>query len=282
MISRSNKINRSGRIFAIISVLLLMLMFVSAFCSCNNNKVPGPDTSSGESSEAPEVTESQTDKPDDTPEMQLKASEIAKFRLVRQEKATDEVKNAVNTLYGAINEKFSVQIEYKDDFTRDDVPQLKEAEYEIIVGNCARKACEEVYANYKLNDYGCVIYGTKLLIGGLTDEGTIKAINYFVENVINKFSAGGGDVVFDNGMKYILKASYPVENIKINGTDIGEYSIVYPAKGTLSEKTIAEDLRNIIAERCGTYLAVKSDKEAYVFRNRYRKCQRSKGNKKYA
>lgn len=264
MISRSNKINRSGRIFAIISVLLLMLMFVSAFCSCNNNKVPGPDTSSGESSEATEVTESQTDKPDDTPEMQLKASEIAKFRLVRQEKATDEVKNAVNTLYGAINEKFSVQIEYKDDFTRDDVPQLKEAEYEIIVGNCARKACEEVYANYKLNDYGCVIYGTKLLIGGLTDEGTIKAINYFVENVINKFSAGGGDVVFDNGMKYILKASYPVENIKINGTDIGEYSIVYPAKGTLSEKTIAEDLRNIIAERCGTYLAVKSDKEAYV------------------
>ena len=79
MISRSNKINRSGRIFSIISVLLLMLMFVSAFCSCNNNKVPGPDTSSGESSEAPEVTESQTDKPDDTPEMQLKASEIAKF-----------------------------------------------------------------------------------------------------------------------------------------------------------------------------------------------------------
>ena len=53
MISRSNKINRSGRIFAIISVLLLMLMFVSAFCSCNNNKVPGPDTSSGESSENP-------------------------------------------------------------------------------------------------------------------------------------------------------------------------------------------------------------------------------------
>lgn len=265
MRSRSNRINRLGRIFAIITALLLMLVCISAFCSCDNNKVPGPDdeTSSGENSETPKVTESQTDKPK-APEMQLKASEIAKFRLVRQEKASEEVKNAINTLYNAINQKFSVQIEYKDDFTRDDVPQLKEAEYEIIVGNCARKACEEVYANYKLNDYGCLIYETKILIGGLTDEGTIKAINYFLENVIDKFSAGSDDVVFDNGMKYISKASYPVENIKLNGTDIGEYSIVYPAKSNLSEKAIAEDLRNVIAERCGAYLAVKSDTEAYA------------------
>ncbi len=247
-------------------VFICFILLISAsviLSSCNvKNDVPDPAVSSSETSTETDG-ESSTDIADDNG--LIKVEKMKDFRLVRPQSAGDELIKAATDFYKSITSEYSITMDFRDDFTRNDVDTLKEAEYEILIGYCDRDECREAYKDVKDKDYIFTLVGTKLIIGGKNDESTIKALEAFTEKIVSGADKNNASVFFDNVKdSFRYDAEYAVDELMINGTSVNEFAVVYPYQNKKFEKTLALQIADKISEVSGYVVEVKNDRDEYV------------------
>lgn len=199
-------------------------------------------------------TEPETTAPIEVEDKILALADLGKFVIIRNdENYMNEA--AAKYLKSCLDARFSLDLTLKSDFVTDSIPGYEEAEFEIIVGTCDRDESRSFVSEFKYNDYGYTMIGNKLVISGVTAAGTMKAVEHFVENVVNKCE---GDNFFGNAKQsYISRGEYT--DVSIGGTPISEYSIVYPRAKKNSEDKIAKLLGTFISEFSGYMLEIKTD-----------------------
>lgn len=133
--------------------------------------------------------------------------------------------------------------------------------YEILVGNTNRSESQAAI-NYLYNsgmgrymDYIICTMGKKIVINGVTDEATINAVTYFIENFVKKEGIVGG-------INYICTTPGEFENITINGTDISKFTIV---RDKSSRSWLVQEeyrkVQNKVLEKTGFLLPLREDKD---------------------
>lgn len=238
--------------FSLFLCFALICSIGSFFVSCTEDE--------GEITESTEASDSMPETERESAGMKIiSASDLSKFVIIRSDE--DYLFEAsAKTLRDAIKASFSLDLDFKSDFVTDAIPGYSEAEFEILVGPCDREESGIFASDLKYNDYGYAIVGNKLVIAGVTAAETYKAVDHFIEQVVNNRQ---GETFFDNAAQsYLFKGEYT--DLSIDGTPISEYSIVYPRGKKFSEDKIAKLLVTYISEISGYTLEVKTDAEEPV------------------
>lgn len=242
----------SIRLICLIAALTMLIPLAAYFVSCGE--------------ETPEITETEnqitTAEPEQTaaPIPDILIPDLAKYALIRPEKASEAVLDQCNTLYKKLKEKFSIA-EYKDDFYRENNPLCQIGEFEIILGKSNRPETFEFLSNLRYNDYGYAQIGNKIVIAGHSDDATISAIREFISSVVQKKDGAEG-VFYTKEYDYIKQMKYDIPSIYIGDTFVSDYRIVYPKKNSNSEKVAANMIAEAIAEISGIVVSVIHDGEA--------------------
>ena len=183
----------------------------------------------------------------------LSRDTISEYVIVYGEGIGDELKNKVGELSLKFKEKFGVAVSAKDDYFKEGVDALAIKETEILVGVTNREESQDFIGSLKSRDYGWKAINKKLVIGGVNDEMTVKALDEFISKVLSKDSAEGAFYTSDSDFTYT--AEYEMDTITVGGTDITEYTVAYN-DDVYGMQYLAELIRDAIADKCGHYLSV--------------------------
>ena len=209
------------------AVLALMTLLLAA---CNSNQNEDTDTAE------PAVT--------------IGASELSEYTVVVSEYVSDEEKAAVTDLVKKIYEKFGTMLKIVDD-------AISQSDKEILVGEVNREVTKSATADMKYDDYFLGIADGKLVVAGGSTTATAAAIQKLGEVVD---ANADSDIFFDNGVDMQdYKHSYIHEDIKINGTSVSEYTIMYTTGRTMREETLARAIRKAIVSTSGIDVNVQPD-----------------------
>lgn len=129
---------------------------------------------------------------------------------------------------------------------------------EILVGLTNRPQSKRYIKQLRTDDYGYEAIDGALQIGGHSDALCLKAINSFLE-VLEEKRISLVDV--DKTEPFSVLGDYDIDEIKLCGFNLYEYDIVYPESNAMSEKALANILRDRIAEYSGYSLRVISDRQ---------------------
>ena len=183
----------------------------------------------------------------------LSRDTISEYVIVYGEGIGDELKNKVGELSLKFKEKFGVAISAKDDYFKEGVDSLAIKETEILVGVTNREESKGFISSLKSRDYGWKAINKKLVIGGVNDEMTVKAIDEFINKVLSKDAAEGAFYTGDSD--YTFVAEYELETITVGSNDITKYSLSYN-DDVYGMQYLAELIRDSISDKCGHYLSV--------------------------
>ncbi len=228
----------------VLSVLLLMSTF--ALASCDD---ADPDRFDDLYNAISEYYDLQTDT--DAPK-----EEELKYIIVIPSKCSAAILDGAEML----SEVILRYTGYAPEVLYDSDVSYKKSVPEIVISRTDRDESLKYYKKLRIGEYGYeYTQSGSFAIGGQTEESCLLAIDCFANGIRN----GDIDLKKPQLVKpYKLDCEYDISEIKINGFELCEYSIVYPANDTLSEKALALILRDRIAEYGAYCLDVISDKEA--------------------
>ncbi len=224
-----------------IGTALLSLLLLLCLVACGTNELPETVT---------------TEAPPPEP-AQILVSDLGKYEVVRPETVTGSFNNTTLPLRDALKEKFGITT-YKDDFFKENDPAYAMGEYEILIGATNRPESQTFLVSLKRDDWGYTMIGKKIVIAGATDEGTAKALEAFLTDVVNREAMG--EVFFTPDMAFAHRETYAIDSLTIDSVSIGAFSIVYPAKSEAGEKELAQTLADRIASEVGYVITPVSDK----------------------
>lgn len=184
-------------------------------------------------------------------------SDLSKFKIVYARGSSDAVVAAAEELSSFIKTMYGVQPEVGNDLVVPGSSVYSESEYEILLGQANRTASNSFNAVLRQDDYGYTCYGTKIVISGWDDYTFQKAIDNFSTQVL--MYKKSDDRLFCSEWAKLVVGTYDIDTFKLNGTDISNYRIVYPANGTLFEDELAAKLQLAIADTSGYVLSVVTD-----------------------
>jgi hypothetical protein len=132
---------------------------------------------------------------------------------------------------------------------------------EILIGETNRPESEALYAEFNASaeplDYMIRTSGDHFVIA-LNDNAAIGAVTAFAEAFIIK---EGSAMSVSDMLDLSCVHDFPVDRFEINGHDISEFSIVYPAVYTDSEKDDIAGFRDIIYNATGAKLNIYTENE---------------------
>lgn len=232
-----------------VSLMLVVLMMLSSFalvaCDKGGNT---PGGNEGNNSEAPEASE--TEQPAVNTKVEINVANLSEYYLVRPDTQNNDIIDSVKNLFNVLQDTFGIKTKgITTDFILPGNDTYKEHEYEIVIGETNREASIAFTSELKYSEYGYAVIGNKIVIAGCSVEDTILAVDKFIADVITP-NAGKDVIVLEND-KYIQKVDFKFDTLKINGTDISEYDIVYKKTKMFQENEIAESLKDSIGRLCG-------------------------------
>ena len=248
------------KLFSLLISVILILTILSALSACKKDPQHSDDPAPSDS-----VSDSQSgsDQPAVDPGIDITVGDLRKYVLIVNETSDEEYNAQVSALYNSFNQCFGGFFELKSDYIVEGSDYYKEGELEVLIGSCNRRAYEEIQKekNIRINDTGYAVYGKKIIIFGTTAEAVGESVKLFTENILSKVSDDDTAVVINSVSDFVLnRATYSVDDFKLNGHPISDYLIVYPSENRQNERGIAEWLRQYISDNCGIKLKVISDK----------------------
>ena len=176
------------------------------------------------------------------------------YRIIRPDNDSTMFKQA-DIVFDAMKEILGFYAKKVSDLTEDS------GQYEILVGGTNRAESQQAIdylisaGEGKYEDYIICTIGKKIVINGMNDEATVKAVDYFIKNFIKKEG-------IDGGIKYIHKTEGSFTNITINGVPIQKFTVI---RDTSSRSwLVQEEFRKVqkaVCEKAGYYLPLKNDKD---------------------
>ncbi len=229
------------KIFRTFLVFLLVLA-IAVICSCGDNAPKGStETSSADTTETVSTTEPSVI-------MNIIENGTTKYRVVRSNKATDEVIQAAVDLKNAINDTYGIQIEIKNDFEIEVTDPSERYEYEILVGDTNRDESVSAKEMLKYNDFIISMHGTRIVISGGNDGAVVEAVKYFIQHYVN-----GDSLAFESNFVDLQKGAY--KPITIEGLAISDYTVVYSE----TSESIAKVFAHKIGELFGAEMNLAKD-----------------------
>ena len=228
-----------------ILIILLLLSALVLTAGCNNSSEPPADTT--------------TSAPDTTTEaapvgIPLCENGATQFRVVFPSKVADEEFDA----YLKISDAFK-QLGITIQSARDSEDAT---EFEILIGDTARRESVEAAATLRDNDYVIKADGSKIVIVGGTPKATLTAAEKFIEQYL---SHAQSDVLIEQDMLISYSDTYDVRSLSINSTPITSFTIVRPASASKLEIYAAKLLQQILSERIKVTPDIMTDKNEYDF-----------------
>lgn len=194
-----------------IILLVTLLLFVVFSASCGDNEIADETKNDDSNSIA---------KPD-----------YFEFTIIRGDNSAKEVIDAAVRLQTALEEASGKEVKMGTDYTG----FTKETEHEILVGVTKREA-SKAYSKVTPGSYFIDYTDTKIVIIGGTNADTVTAVNYFIENYVEKSESA---IKLASGDKYAY--IYESPELIVNGKNLSEYTIVN-ADGLFSD--IVSGFRN--------------------------------------
>lgn len=156
--------------------------------------------------------------------------------------------------------KFSTENDVKAEVYFDDeqLPIYKEPRF-ILIGDTVYSSSQKAIANLNRDDYVCLSVGKDVVIGGKSSSASILAIERFAKDVLPYFDGESG---ISAASAFEFLAEYPYKDLTINGYSLSDHTFVYPSENSMHEMELVYLLREKLADTCGAYPKVLSDKEA--------------------
>lgn len=226
-------------------ILAFVLAFL--FCiSCGTSDV----TTTGDVTTVPPQEENTED---------ITVEELATYDIIRPSGPAGRISSLGDEIKAAIKGKYGYKLKYRSDVINENVEAYKVKELEILIGKTNREETSEFLSTLRYNDYGYAMVNKKLVIAGHTEEGTVKALEKFLNDVINGEAIS--DTVFYDGIPCIVKGEYERNDLKIGNISAKNMVIVYPTALERNEIKYAKKLALLISEKSGYAV------EAYVEHN---------------
>lgn len=217
----------------IIALMCTLIMLSTSLIACKN-----------------EGEQTDTDAPISAENGEILTSLLGEYTVVYGKTCGKDVINKIDVLTAKLYSQYKVTLKSVAD------SKQEAKDNEILIGYTNRAESKEFLSNMRSKDYGYTMSGTKLVIAGHSDEYTIRAIESFMLNVLNKVS----EKLTVKGPN-ITKAEYLNDGMTLNGEDIRSWSVVYSSSNKNSELHFAEDIRSAIADISGYTPFFGSDKE---------------------
>ena len=221
-----------------LTAVLVLCQLVGIFSACTTDKV--------------DVNESEETQEES---FVLTKEFLASYVIVTPRDTSEDITAVAKLLQRSIKDAYGITLEIRDDFIIEGTDDFCEAEYEILIGNTNRNECREYYANVKKNDYGYALVGKKLLILGYTNASANNSAIEFKLDILSRKA----DVVIKTEENKLVSGKYDYETLMLNGVDIKNYKIVYPAASVQGENEIAIYLRDYITAKTGYVIQCDND-----------------------
>ena len=238
----------------LLALLLALLTCVSLFASCKKEPEPEPEPPAPEVTTLNVVTKSET-----------------KYVIVRNYNAGPEVIEAVKSIVLAFHDYLGVDVEVRECYTdRDESTIDVPVEREILVGITNRPE-SKILEGLRSEDYLIQVAGSKLVVGGSTDSGTLHAATALLTEYIykqgNRFEVANKvpqnfSITSNGGLAYSARYSY--SKCVIMDARIDSFNIYYPkADQTADSLTAANSIRDHISKETGYRLNVYKDTQSW-------------------
>ena len=146
---------------------------------------------------------------DDTRENEVRALDLNGYAIIRGENEDEDIINALSQFY------FSLKNDYKLDVSFGVDKEIKESDKEILIGTTTRSTDK----NHRYSDYSIEHKDGKLYICGGSADAIKKATEWLCKNCITD------GVVSLEKLPYEYNASYSMENLKVFGVALSEFSV---------------------------------------------------------
>ncbi|MBQ3064223.1 MAG: alkaline phosphatase [Clostridia bacterium] len=166
-------------------------------------------------------------------------------------KDSAEAKKAATDLRDAIKEKTGVELKLADD-------SISDTENLILVGTTNRQATATLLSTMQEKDFIIAYRDGCLCITGGNAAATTRAVKYFIANNINDAE----DLVTFKAEDCRNEFGYMLGDLKVDGTPLTNYTIVYPASAPKYDKVTyytAINIQDFFLNNAGIQLNVTSD-----------------------
>ena len=140
---------------------------------------------------------------------EVKFLDLNGYAIIRGENEDEDIINAVSKFY------FSLKNDYKLDVSFGVDKEIKESDKEILIGTTTRSTDK----NHRYSDYSIEHKDGKLYICGGSADAIKKATEWLCKNCITD------GVVSLEKLPYEYNASYSMENLKVFGVALSEFSV---------------------------------------------------------
>jgi len=185
----------------------------------------------------------------------------SEYVVVYPNNASTTILNSVDLLIQKIEEKTGVTLKSKSDNLRGSAAHDPN-EKAILVGRTNYEESQAVLDTLGRFEYKIAQIENKMVVVALDDTDVKKAVEYYIAKLLKPNITG------EEGAKTLVLEEYhhiPEESginvFTVNGTDISEFSVVYP-KNDAEYKTIGKELQSIVLDKMGVELPIYSDAEA--------------------
>ncbi len=242
--------------------LLLLLGGAIALIGCGKHDA-GAQDSQGTETAAPSTNSTDTDAQTEEAKARLKIIENGKseYVVVYPNEAGTTILNAVDLLIEKIKEKTGVTLKSKSDNLRGATAHDPN-EKAILIGKTNYEESEEVLASLGRFEYKIAQVRNKMVVVALSETYVQTAVNYYITHLMERNISGedGSKTLTLEEFHYIPEDVGPNE-FKVNGTEISEFSIVYP-KSDPTYKSLALSLQSAIVTSTSVEVPVYADDEA--------------------
>ena len=191
----------------------------------------------------------------------LTVQNLSEYKIVVSERLSRELSGATAFLQEHIKGITGTTPEIKSDFVVKNSDIYCETEFEILFGKTEREGVEELYKGIRPKDIGYVMMGKKIVMIGDTGNIAEASVSLFKSDILDKVTDKGNAPLLYAGESKIQAGNYTISELKINGVDIYNYSIVYPFRSSLGESRIAEELSTWIKQNTGYTVKCVSDNQ---------------------
>ena len=245
------------------AILLLVALIIPSVFGCNepaastepnvtpDSTVTATVTTSPDSSDNATTTEPQI--PEE--KLSINAENVGEYVLVRPKVASTALINEATSLRSSIIDLVG-DIEIATAWERPDA--VPETAKEIVIGETNRPATENILSELRLGEFAIIYEGERIYIIGFDEETTIEGIKYFKENYVSRKSKS---IEFTNRLAYYNKKQFPIDELKIDGVDIFDYTVVISRKADLYTRYAAENLSDFVLTYLGAPLKVTTDRD---------------------
>ncbi len=159
-------------------------------------------------------------------------SNIADYIIIRSVEASQTVKNAASELQSSLAKKLDVKLSASTD-------SKDESKYEIILGNTTREISDSSSDALALGEFKISKTGDKIVIAGGSDKAIGMGVKFFCQN----FITDKGVRIPADGYSYTDRNAYT--SIKIEDTDIADYTIIRNLYNAASAEEFAKTIENL-------------------------------------